>query len=338
MTMVVALLALACTAAAIIAVRREPRRTLNAPLCGAALVLVVLAAALTGGDGTLPFAIMLLVLASPLLALALVAALLVNGVLMLRREGRTMGNLLSGLAGLALVAAMVVSIGLVITGSGMAVALAVWIVSAVGWMGFLFASMLLYQSIYRASVPTTQRPDYVVALGSGLVRGQVGRLLGNRVRRASEVVKQWAAQGQAPVLVMSGGKGADEPRPEAEAMGEFARTELAIPDQTILEEAASTTTEENLHFTHALVAEDPRLGPDARGIVVTSNFHVLRAAELARREGLDVHVLGAPVAWYYWPSAVLREFVAQLVLHRWTFLVASLLVTLVPPALVLAGV
>ena len=36
----------------------------------------------------------------------------------------------------------------------------------------------------------------------------------------------------------------------------------------------------------------------------------MRAAMLARRIGVPMDVIGAPTAGYFWPSAVLREFVA----------------------------
>ena len=59
-----------------------------------------------------------------------------------------------------------------------------------------------------------------------------------------------------------------------------------------------------------LVRAEPRLGPKATGIAVTSNYHAMRAALLAHDLGSSIQVLGARTAWYYWPSAMLREFVA----------------------------
>ena len=117
-------------------------------------------------------------------------------------------------------------------------------------------------------------------------------------------------------------------------MAEYATTELALPDALVLQERASTTTRENLLFTSELVTADERLGPDARGVAVTSNFHVLRTAELARRLGVDVRIAGAPVAWYYWPNAILREFVALLSYHRVGLAVGTLVVTLPLPILI----
>jgi uncharacterized SAM-binding protein YcdF (DUF218 family) len=49
--------------------------------------------------------------------------------------------------------------------------------------------------------------------------------------------------------------------------------------------------------------------------VVTNNFHVLRAALIARRAAVNGQVIGSPTAAYFWPSATIREFVAILAEH-----------------------
>jgi uncharacterized SAM-binding protein YcdF (DUF218 family) len=65
---------------------------------------------------------------------------------------------------------------------------------------------------------------------------------------------------------------------------------------------------------------------------------VFRAALLARRLGIDAQAVGAPTAGYYWPSAVLREFVALLREYRVVNAVLLLVVALpLPLAVVLAA-
>ena len=338
MILALVIITLVALGLAAVAVWREPRRATNAVLCGgAAMLLLMTATVLPVGAGSMALAVLFVALVSPLLAVGLVVVLIGNGVQMLRREGRSLGNLLSGLAGVGLVAAMVLSLGLVTSDSSVAAAGGIWIMLAVAWFGFLFTCMVVYQAAYSRITSGLGRPDFLMVLGAGLVRGKVGRLLGSRVDTAVALAGRYQRAGKRPVLVMSGGQGWDEPRSEAAAMSEYASTELAVPSAGILTEDASTTTEENMVFTHALVEQHPQLGPDAKGLAVTSNFHVLRAAELARREGLALHVTGAPVAWYYWPSAILREFVAQLTYHRWILVVGTALVTLPLPLVVALG-
>ena len=43
---------------------------------------------------------------------------------------------------------------------------------------------------------------------------------------------------------------------------------------------------------------------------MTSNYHVYRALRYCKRIGLACTGVGAHVAAYYWPSALIREFVA----------------------------
>ncbi len=70
---------------------------------------------------------------------------------------------------------------------------------------------------------------------------------------------------------------------------------------------------ENLTFSHAVMR---RVRPDHRCVVVTNNFHVLRAAVLARRCGVRGQVVGPRTPWYFWPNATIREFIA-LVVENW---------------------
>jgi len=58
--------------------------------------------------------------------------------------------------------------------------------------------------------------------------------------------------------------------------------------------------------------------------VVTSSYHVFRAALLTRNLKLDAHVVGAPTARYYLPGAVIREFAAVMRDHLRIHLVAAL--------------
>jgi uncharacterized SAM-binding protein YcdF (DUF218 family) len=44
--------------------------------------------------------------------------------------------------------------------------------------------------------------------------------------------------------------------------------------------------------------------------LVTSNYHVYRALRYCRKIGLECTGIGSHVAFYYWPSALIREFVA----------------------------
>jgi uncharacterized SAM-binding protein YcdF (DUF218 family) len=114
------------------------------------------------------------------------------------------------------------------------------------------------------------------------------------------------------MLIVSGGKGDDERVAEASAMASYL-TARGFPADRLLLEDRSRNTEENLVFSKAIM---DGLRPGARATIVTSDFHAFRAALLARRLGIRGQVTGARVAWYYRPSAVLREFAAVFLQYR----------------------
>ncbi|MDD0859719.1 YdcF family protein [Arthrobacter alpinus] len=88
----------------------------------------------------------------------------------------------------------------------------------------------------------------------------------------------------------SGGQGADESRPEGAAMADYLVAAGAPSEHVIAEEKAKTTAE-NLQFS-AAVAQ--RQGRGGAMVIVTNNYHVLRAALLSRKLGLDAQVVGSP--------------------------------------------
>ena len=80
-----------------------------------------------------------------------------------------------------------------------------------------------------------------------------------------------------------------------------------IPESDIILEDASKTTLENLKFSKQILD-----GIDGRKntALVTSNYHVYRALRYCRKIGLKCTGIGSRVAFYYWPSALIREFIA----------------------------
>src|SRR5690606_36572051 len=123
-----------------------------------------------------------------------------------------------------------------------------------------------------------------------------------------------------------GGQGADETMAEGEAMAAYAVARGAPADR-VLRETASRTTEENLLLSRELLLGH---GLDGPVVVVTNDFHAFRAASITREVGLEAQVVGAPTARYYFPAAIIREFVGVLsrtrLLHGSVALALALLV------------
>ena len=85
---------------------------------------------------------------------------------------------------------------------------------------------------------------------------------------------------------------------------------IGIPEEKILLEDKSATTRENILNSKALI--DRRDGRKKTALV-SSNYHVYRALRYCRKIGLKCTGIGSHVAFYYWPSALIREFIA---VHR----------------------
>lgn len=249
-------------------------------------------------------------------ALALVAAtlallpfLVATGVITVRREGLSAASVLPLGAAVGLIG-LVVLLGVALAGGIawlMSVTLA--LVAVTGYLGFLFVAFLLYGQWY-ARRPPDLPVDAVVVLGSRVFDDRVPPLLAGRIDRGIEVLRaSWQADPDAAtVLVCSGGRGPDETVAEGDAMADYALAR-GVPQARVLRETASHSTQENLTLSKALLQ---RLGLGTSMVVATNDYHAFRAGIVAREQGVSAQVVGAPTARYYFPSAVLREFVGVL--------------------------
>lgn len=314
-----------------IGVIRDPRSYGNAVLLGLSLALSALAIVRhLEEDPARPYRLLLdLILLGMAAGPFLVGAFLVlNGITLLRRERLRAANLLSLAAGIAVFCVLALTLTAERLGSFKFTLVTGVADLLFGYVSFLLASYVIYGFVYGMLTALSGHADFVVVLGAGLKRdGTVTPLLARRLDKAREVAAAHAARagGPGPAFVVSGGKGADERVAEAVAMSAYL-TDRGVSPGAIFLEDRSRNTEENLRFSQVIM---DRARPHARCVIVTSNFHVLRTAMLARRLGVRGQVTGAPTAGYYWPSATLREFAAVFLGHRLVnFGVCALIVAL----------
>lgn len=314
------LLPAAVFAALYVASRRRDARRLRNGVFLVAGIACALVALLSEASRTTPFTVFLAGFGTVLLVGVLAVLLIANGITMSRLEGRSLGNLLSLFAGVAILILPVVAVLLVL---GLyprdlpswvtitLVALGLLLGFACVYAAATFAAFGGYSLIY-SRYRHTRTPDALVILGSGLIDGQVPPLLRSRLDLALRIYHGTPSGAPRPLLIPSGGQGADEPRPEGRAMAEYLIANGA--DQAdVAPETASTNTRENLLLSREVAQS---AGRDGQTLVVTNNYHVLRAALLARSTGSAAQVIGSPTAAYYVPSAFLREYVAIMVEHR----------------------
>ena len=158
--------------------------------------------------------------------------------------------------------------------------------------------------------------DYIIILGC-MIRedGTLTPLLRSRADRALEFARmQKEKTGRDIVFLPSGGRGADEPVPEAEAIGRYLSA-AGVPEDRILTETRSTDTRENMLFSSELINEHSA-GKDVKVAFSTTNYHVFRAGLTADRLGLSAEGIGSPTKRYFWINAFVREFIATMVSER----------------------
>ncbi|NUP51337.1 MAG: YdcF family protein [Catenulispora sp.] len=290
---------------------RDPRRFRNAVYLGLALCFVALGlfAGLSRSSGMGRVMVVAAVALLPTLGLlALIAFLVLNGMTMLRKEGRTVANLLSLACAVGIVGLLALLAVALVTRHQALIALSTGAVLVVGYVAFLFFCYLSYGFLYRR-MPVPRSVDFVVVLGAGLLGGRrVSPLLASRLERGRAVFE--SLDGGAAKLIVSGGKGSDERLSEAEAMADYLVKRGFPADRLILEDR-SRTTEENLLLSAELMRAAKPQG--FRSVVVTNDFHSYRAALIASDLGVPAQVVGSPTAAYFLPSATIREFIAVFV-------------------------
>lgn len=251
----------------------------------------------------------LLVGALSVIALGFIPYLVVIGVVTIRREHIGLATLLP----LLTVAALLGLAGLLILGF---VTSTSWLfipataaLAVTGYLGAVFLVFLIFGQWYARRDPAG-KVDAVVVLGSRVFGERVPPLLAARIDRGIQVLEGILDRdpAAATILVCSGGQGPDEDVPEGEAMARYARAHGA-PAERVLAESESRDTEENLRLTAQLLASR---GLGTAMVAVTNDYHAFRAAIIARELGVDAQVVGAPTAHYYFPTAVIREFVGVL--------------------------
>lgn len=316
LTVALGLLGAASAVVGITRIVRDPRRIsayaysvagLGAALLSLGLVLYIEASQPMVLIITAVTTLIVLVLGNVLGYPLLIGFLLWAGITTVRRESRSLANMLSLTAGIMLLflpATLTFLEPAAVTRNDLAYHLQYGIhlglVLLVTYVACCFAIFAIASVAYRFR-KQRQGATAIIVLGSGLVGGEVPPLLADRLQRGMKAQRRDHGN---PLIITSGGQGDDEARSEGSAMREYL-IDQGMDPKLVAAEEQSTTTEENLTYSQYMLPDNT-----APVTVVTSNYHVFRAALLTRALGMRAQVLGASTAWYYLPGAVIREFAA----------------------------
>ena len=158
---------------------------------------------------------------------------------------------------------------------------------------------------------------YIIILGCGIREdGTLYPLLRGRADRAIAFYReQLERTGRRAILVPSGGQGPDECMPEGEAIRNYLISQ-GIPETDIIAETKSVNTMQNMQFSKELIEKEGGGFASTPNIAFsTTNFHVFRSGILASDAGMNADGMGAKTKWYFWPNALIREFIGMLARH-----------------------
>ena len=113
--------------------------------------------------------------------------------------------------------------------------------------------------------------DAVLVLGAGVNGETPSLILRSRINRAADYLR---AHPETPAI-LSGGQGAGEEISEAECMRR-ALVRRGVDESRLYPEERSTSTQENLRYSRAIL-EELGVDPARRIAIVTSDFHLCRA-------------------------------------------------------------
>ncbi len=248
----------------------------------------------------------------PICMLIIAILLIIDGFMMIKKEGKSLKNLLSTFAGFSIIIAMCSGVVILLD-----IKLNTFIYSILGFIviyaiyfSTIFMGFLIYSFLYGL-MPKNLKCDYIVIHGCGLSNGEnVTPLLKGRIEKAIEIYKK---TNEKAIFIPSGGQGSDEKISEAEAIKRYLISKN-IPENKIELEDKSTTTYENLKFTKKMLDEKKE---KYSCILVTNNYHAFRTGVYSKRLKMNAQVIGSKTALYYWPSAFIREYIALMMKLNW---------------------
>lgn len=165
---------------------------------------------------------------------------------------------------------------------------------------FLIVEILVFMGVASTTKPNL---DYVIVLGAQVKENGVSNSLKRRLDKAIEYVEQ----NPETILVLSGGQGPDEPAAEAVVMYDYLVYNGVNPKQLVME-THSTSTVENIAYSKVLIEQLHQKKKEESGKntpqtipgvveqvedkplqigVLTSNFHVFRAEQIAKKWGFS---------------------------------------------------
>ena len=173
-------------------------------------------------------------------------------------------------------------------------------------LGLAYLIVVEVPIVGAASGDGDKEYDYIIVLGAA-VHGDTPSL--SLVERMSAARDYMQAHPQT-IAIVSGGQGSDEPMSEAQAIKNSLVEKGISPDRIIMEDKSENTFQ---NIRNSLEIFDS-MGMSRKAVIITSEFHQLRAKMIASKQGLECYSKSSPTYPPLLPSYWVREWFG--VLHE----------------------
>lgn len=171
----------------------------------------------------------------------------------------------------------------------------------------LITAVIISAAMIRAADRKPERPANVIILGCRVKERGPSLMLDKRI----EAAYGYLLENPEVICIASGGRGEDEPMSEAECIRQGLVSRGISSDRIILENG-STNTYENIRNSQEII---DRIGAERRAVIVTSEFHQLRASMISKKQGLEAYSVSSQTYLPLLPSYWIREWFA--VAYEW---------------------
>ena len=251
------------------------------------------------------------IVAIALFPFVLIITYFIQGILILKKEGLRLKNVLSLAFSIALVIYIFVWPLIMPLSSSNIYENPLLLFADIIYkiFSFIFIYLLFLMAMYCVSailnlihIGKGKNLDYIIVLGAGIKGTRVTPLLASRIDKGIELLKY----NPNAKLILSGGMGPGEDIPEGVAMADYAK-QNGVSEEKIIIEDKSKNTYENLLFSSKLMdKENPNIA------LVTTSYHVFRALVFAKKLNIPCIGYGSKTKWYFTLNALIREYIGYL--------------------------
>lgn len=171
----------------------------------------------------------------------------------------------------------------------------------------VITAVIISAEMIKAMDRRPKKPANVIVLGCRVKEKGPSLMLDKRI----EAAYVYLSENPRVICIASGGKGNDEPMSEAECIRQGLIRRGISSDRIILEDK-SVNTYENIRNSLAIL---DGIGAERRAVIVTSEFHQLRASMISEKQGLESYSVSSRTYPPLLPSYWIREWFA--VAYEW---------------------